>query len=285
MTKIYRETIQLKEAELFYYDTEEEKPVIICLHGLYGRAETWSDFISHYGEKYRILAPDFRGHGRSSKPDGYYTMDEMGEDIAEMLQKLKIKTAIFVGHSMGGAVAGYLAATYPKKVKAVAILDKTAKGPEKHMPRLASQIKEEDVFTGNWKDVFDTRKEAIQCIEASSESELETQYFINSLIEEKSGYRFLFSKKAVAAYRANYCEWMELLFKIKCPTLFVKSAGEETTSSQDLEEMKICVNKAVLYTMASENHNVHLSDPEEFYKIFDLFLEKEVLQFSLMRTM
>jgi 2-succinyl-6-hydroxy-2,4-cyclohexadiene-1-carboxylate synthase len=272
MGKIYRETASLSKAELFYYDTKEEKPVMICLHGMYGRAETWSDFIGHYADKYRVIALDLRGHGRSSKPDGYYTYEEMGEDVRELMERLGISQAILVGHSMGAGIAGYLAAAYPNKVQAAAILDKTAKGPKRRIPILSSQVKEYDAFTKGWNEIFDTRKEALECIKKASGSELETEYFVNSLYEDESGYRFLFSKQALAAYRANDYDWMDLLPQISCKTLLIKSAGEGAVTKQDFMEMEACLKDVTVYTMSNENHNVHLAEKEEFYQIFYQFL-------------
>lgn len=272
MGKIYRETASLSNVDLFYYDTKEEKPVMICLHGMYGRAETWSDFISHYADKYRVIAPDLRGHGRSSKPDGYYTFDEMGEDVVELMNRLGIKQAILVGHSMGGGIAGYIASRYPDKVQAAAILDKTAKGLKRHIPVLSSQVNEYDAFTKEWNEVFDTRKEALECIKRASGSELETEYFVNSLYEDETGYRFLFSKQALAAYRANEYDWMDLLPQISCKTLLIKSAGEGSVTKQDFLDMEACLKDSIVYIMSNTNHNVHLAEKEEFYQIFDQFL-------------
>ncbi len=272
MGKVFRETASLRGAELFYYDTKGEKPIIICIHGMYGRAETWSDFIDHYADRYRVIALDLRGHGQSSKPDGYYTIDEMGEDVRELMEMLEVEQAILVGHSMGGGIVGYLAARYQNMVKAAAILDKTAKGPEKHIPVLSSQVKEYDAFTKEWCETFDTRREALKCIRMSSGSELETEYFVNSLYEDKSGYHFLFSKQALAAYRANEYDWMDLLSLITCKTLLIKSAGEGSVTKQDFKEMEACLKDAIVYTMSNTNHNVHLAEKEEFYQVFDQFL-------------
>jgi pimeloyl-ACP methyl ester carboxylesterase len=124
--KIYRNIAKLKDIDMFYFDTKTEGPVILCLHGLWGRAETWHDFINQYGKEYRIIAPDQRGHGLTSKPESGYTAEEMGEDIIELLKYLNIDSIILVGHSMGGAIAGHLAALHPEYIKAVAILDESA---------------------------------------------------------------------------------------------------------------------------------------------------------------
>ncbi|WP_211296438.1 alpha/beta fold hydrolase [Paenibacillus donghaensis] len=59
--QIYRNIAKLNNVELFYLDTQTEGPVILCLHGRWGRAETWVDFMKHYGDHYRVIAPDQRG--------------------------------------------------------------------------------------------------------------------------------------------------------------------------------------------------------------------------------
>ena len=75
--KIYRSIAKLKNIDMFYFDTKTQGRTILCLHGMYGRAETWVDFIEHYGTQYRIIAPDQRGHGLSSKPVSKYTVEEI----------------------------------------------------------------------------------------------------------------------------------------------------------------------------------------------------------------
>ena len=106
--KIYRNIAKLKNIDMFYFDTKTQGMTIMCLHGMYGRAETWVDFIEHYGKQYRIIALELRGHGLSSKPISKYTVEEMAEDVTELLDFLKIDSVILVGHSMGGEVGCYI---------------------------------------------------------------------------------------------------------------------------------------------------------------------------------
>jgi len=46
--KIYRTIANLNRIDMFYFDTKADAPTILCIHGRWGRAETWSDFINHY---------------------------------------------------------------------------------------------------------------------------------------------------------------------------------------------------------------------------------------------
>jgi pimeloyl-ACP methyl ester carboxylesterase len=56
---------------------------------------------------------DLRGHGRSDKPNGRYSMQAFADDLAWMCDQLKLEKPLFIGHSMGGVVAFDLAARYP----------------------------------------------------------------------------------------------------------------------------------------------------------------------------
>ena len=97
--KIYRCISELKSINMFYFDTKTVGPVILCLHGRWGRAETWYDFIQRYCKQYRIIAPDQRGHGLSSKPISKYTPEEMARDVYELLNLLKIDCVLSIRSS------------------------------------------------------------------------------------------------------------------------------------------------------------------------------------------
>ena len=267
--RIYRSIAKLKSIDMFYFDTKTEGSVILCLHGRWGRAETWYDFIQQYGEKYRILAPDQRGHGLSSKPISEYTTEEMAEDIIELLNFLKIDSVILVGHSMGGAIAGYLAAVYPKYVKAVAILDKSAAGPSESKELLLDKSQLKD-----WPIPFASLHEAMNFIKQVTISDIEYQYFMNSLIETIEGYQMMFKSQAIAIGIAHYEAWFNLLPKIKCLALLIRSKSHEAISDEDYIKMQKLLPNCITYEMSHTDHNVHLGNKEEFYECFNEFLRK-----------
>lgn len=274
MVKITRNVARLKEIELLYLDTGTKAPAILCLHGRWGRAQVWEDFMKHYGDEYRVIAPDQRGHGFSSKPVSKYNGEEMAADMAELLDFLDIDSAIVAGHSMGGRVAGYLAALYPERVKAAAILDKPASGPEAPSPLPPGQIPAVDPITKDWPLPFATLREAKDFIKAGSQSDLEYEYFMNSVIETPEGYTVLFSVQAMAANIAYDQSWFHMLPKIKCPALLLRANGGGAVTDEDFAMMQSLLPNCIAREASSPDHNVMLSNKEEFYGYFDELLKR-----------
>lgn len=273
---VYRNIANLKSMDMFYLDTRTEgRPVILCLHGRWGRAETWADLIDRYGESYRVIAPDQRGHGLSSRPtNASYTPREMADDIVELLDFLKVDSAIIVGHSMGGAVAGHLAALYPRYVQAVAILDKSAAGPAQ--AEILSEDKSQlvDPVTKDWPLPFATLKAAMKFIKEVSESEIEYQYMMNSLTETIEGYQMMFSTEAMAKSVANYSDWFSLLPHIQCLALVIRSGSHEAVPDNEFGKMQSLLRNCMAYEMSDPDHNVHLAVKDEFYGYFEEFLSR-----------
>lgn len=273
MPQIFRETARVYDIDLFYLHTKSEGPVILCLHGRWGRAETWYEFMQHYGDDYRIIAPDQRGHGLSSKPISKYTAEEMADDMAALLSHLGITSAIVAGHSMGGRIAGYLAAQHPGLVSALAILDKSAGGPDAQSTLPLSDIPA-DKLTKDWPLPFPTLHDAKAFLKRWSDSELEYEYFMNSLIETPEGYTMMFSSQAMAANTAYGHSWFHLLPRIKCPTLLVRARGGAAVSDEDFMMMQSLLPNCIAREASSPDHNVFLSNPSEFYSYFGELLKK-----------
>lgn len=263
--RIFRETARLKGIDIFYRDTRGDGAAILCLHGRYGRGETWSHFMLRYGVMYRVIAPDQRGHGLSGKPDSTYSAEEMAADIVALIDHLKLGPVIVVGHSMGGRVAGTLAALHPRLVRAAAILDKSASAPAGPPPVV-------DPLTGGWPMPFASLQEAQAFIRGAMDSELSYQYFMESLVETAEGYRMMFSGQAMTANIANEKEWFHLLPKITCPVLLLRSMGSGAVSDEDFRKMHALLPACMACEIGHPDHNVHLGDREKFYACFDNWL-------------
>src|SRR5271157_5908196 len=112
--------------QLAFADTRRAS-VLVLLHGFPLSREMWASQITEIGKYYRVIAPDLRGHGDSSAPEGVYTMDEMADDVIELLDRLQIKQPVVVGGlSMGGYVALSLVLRYPERVCGLILIDTRA---------------------------------------------------------------------------------------------------------------------------------------------------------------
>ena len=103
-------TITAKDGTTIYYNDWGSGPPIVFSHGWPLSADAFEDqmyFLASRG--FRCIAPDRRGHGRSSQPWQGNDLDTYADDLAELVQKLDLKDAIHVGHSTGGGeVARYI---------------------------------------------------------------------------------------------------------------------------------------------------------------------------------
>ena len=269
---VKRKSVEISGLKLFYRDTETSGPLILCLHGRFGRGETWLDFISRYSDKYRIVAPDQRGHGLSDKPGGKYTSEEMAQDAAVLIEKLDCGPAIVVGHSMGGRVAGYLSALHKQHVSALVVLDQTAKGPAAPSTVPLEQLPAKDSFTEKWPLPFSSYTQAREYLLAVTQSEVRTSYYLDSLIEREDGYHMMFSQQATSAIFEYQQDWFHLLEEISQPVLLVRAKDSVELSMADCQRMLSLLPSAQMTEVSRPEHHVYLSDPTEFYACFDRFL-------------
>ena len=91
---------------------------VLLQHGWPQHWWMWRDLIGPLGDRgYRVIVPDLRGHGWSSKPAGDYRKDALMRDVLGLLDRLGIERVRYVGHDWG-AYAGMLAALrHPERIE------------------------------------------------------------------------------------------------------------------------------------------------------------------------
>jgi 3-oxoadipate enol-lactonase len=90
--------------------------VVLLLHGLTSSSLSWRHVAPELGRRFRVTAPDARGHGGSEWTHNY-SIELMRDDVVRFMEQLGILAAIVVGHSMGALAAYQLAATRPELVR------------------------------------------------------------------------------------------------------------------------------------------------------------------------
>jgi pimeloyl-ACP methyl ester carboxylesterase len=110
------------DAELAYEVTGTGDPVVL-LHGLGSSGRDWEPQIAELSKRYRVVSLDLRGHGRSDRPRGPYSIAGFAADVAALMSHLGIGAAHVCGISLGGMIAFQLAVDSPAFVRTLAIIN------------------------------------------------------------------------------------------------------------------------------------------------------------------
>jgi len=107
---------------LHYLTAGKGEPVIL-LHGYAENSHMWRPLMVELAKTRLVIAPDLRGFGQSSKPDGGYDKKTMAQDVHALASSLGFKQASVVGHDIGLMVAYAYAAQYPTEVNRIVLMD------------------------------------------------------------------------------------------------------------------------------------------------------------------
>ena len=110
---------------------EGSGPLVVLLHPLAQAGEFWRPLIDELAAHFHVLAPDARGHGRSTWDGAAFSVEDLAGDVAELIEHASGPASV-VGMSMGGCAALALAVRRPKLVSRLVLADTTADyGPDK----------------------------------------------------------------------------------------------------------------------------------------------------------
>ena len=118
--------ILYKNTKISYSDSGKGNAVVL-LHGFLENQTMWQDLVPELSKKFRIITIDLLGHGQTECMGYVHSMEDNATIVQAVLSKLRIRKAIFVGHSMGGYVALAFAELYPENVKGLVLLNSTSK--------------------------------------------------------------------------------------------------------------------------------------------------------------
>lgn len=123
MTTMSARFADLDGVTLHYLSAGQGEPVVV-LHGIPQTSHEWRHVMPRLAERYRVIAPDLRGLGDSSRPARGYDKKTVAADIWALVNgHLGIERFHLAGHDWGGPVAFSLAAQHPEAVRSLAVLD------------------------------------------------------------------------------------------------------------------------------------------------------------------
>jgi pimeloyl-ACP methyl ester carboxylesterase len=106
-----------------YYEVHGNGDPVVLLHGSFMTiSNNWTGWIGELAKTRKVIAVEMQGHGRTADIERAFSYENLADDVAALLDYLKIPSADLIGYSMGGGVAMQCAIRHPEKVRKVVII-------------------------------------------------------------------------------------------------------------------------------------------------------------------
>jgi pimeloyl-ACP methyl ester carboxylesterase len=245
-------------ADIYYRNSQEgdgETPPVVLIHGAGGTHLHWPAQIRRL-PGFRIYALDLPGHGQS-EGRGHQTIEAYCQSIIQWLESIDIFRAVFVGHSMGGAIALTLALKHPERVIALGLVGTGAR------LRVAPVILENAANP----TTFPVAVKAI--IERAFTSESDPR------LVELAAQRMQTTRPAVLHgdfVACNAFDMMENVRKIRVPSLVICGQDDQLTPVRYAQYLADQIPRAELNLIPNAGHMVMLEQPQATAEALSNFL-------------
>ena len=254
--------------EMAYDDRGEGKPVIL-LHGFPLCREMWEKQATALHQAgYRVITPDLRGFGESEATVDGYEMASLADDVAALMDYLKLKQAVIGGMSMGGYILLSLLENHFQRLSAALFIVTRGAAddePGKEKRRLLA------------KDVKAGRPETVSAAFEKVLFATDTKEKQPEIIEKVTGWMNNTDPKALIggllgmAERKNY---LPLLSHFALPALVIAGEEDVTIPPENSEALAESLPNAILKVLPEAGHMANLEQPEEFNRTLLGFLDK-----------
>jgi pimeloyl-ACP methyl ester carboxylesterase len=226
---------------------------VLLLHGYSDSAGAWAPVFPHLPRAWSIVAPDQRGHGRSDRPAGPYSMSAFADDAARLLDALGWERATVVGHSMGGMIAQRFAIDFPERLARLVLVGTTPVCAGPAVDELVAAVRAfgEDV-----------PREFVEAFQAGTVARPLAPAFFASVVETSCGMPARVWR-ALAEELAGYDVRAELP-SIAGPTHVVWGDADVFFGPDEQEALRKGIPGATFSVYAGAGHSPHWEQPERF---------------------
>ncbi|MDP3555752.1 MAG: alpha/beta hydrolase [Bacteroidota bacterium] len=259
-------TAKYKNERVAFSDTGKGK-VVVLLHGFLASHKIWAQTISNLSKSYRVIAIDLPGHGNTECIGYAHSMNLMAKCVKSVMDSLRLKKYVIIGHSMGGYVGLAFADLFPDNLMGLCLFHSSAyaDSEEKKKDRLRAinAVKaNRTIYTKTTiKNLFATKNLKYLKDEIS---------FATTIAKETS-------KKGIIAALHGMRDRPRrdiILGLVKYPIMMVIGEQDNVLPyEQLLEQSQLIKNKTVLY-LEHDGHLGFLESPNESNKALRKFLRK-----------
>lgn len=250
-----------------YYEVEGKGPPLVLVAGYNCDLGFWAGVREELARHFQLILFDNRGFGKSECPHKSFTLEEMGEDVLHLIEKLGLKRPHILGHSMGGAIAQAIAYQHPAKIGRTIFAQTLSKFRPAPRAALLSQLH-------LYQDKVSLRRIAEVTLPwLFSESLLEKDDFCQTFIQfqEQNPPRVDgLSLQLEALFQFDSRPWCS---KITTHPLILSSDEDRFCPLQDAEWMAAKIPHAKLHIFQGVGHVALIERPTEFCQIVTHFLQ------------
>ena len=251
-------TAKAADGTEIYYETWGRGEPLLLISGLATDLRIWALQRLVFGRRFRCIALDNRGSGRSGKPDGPYSLEQMAADAVAVLDAEGIGRAHVVGHSMGSYIAQMLAVQHPDRIRSLTLAGTACR----HQPwRLDLLARWQE--TARAQGVHAWARRAFPWL-LGPRTAWTFGLFINLLwpmILRQPAHAF--DSQIEALIGAPDCE-RGRLESIEVPTLVVCGSRDTLTTPADAAEVASLIPAARLVTLKGAGHGLMLESAPDF---------------------
>lgn len=248
----------------------KSRPPVLFIQGLGADKQGWNLQRLALAPLYRVIAHDNRGAGRSDKPFGHYSLEQMADDAVAVLDHAGIDAAHIVGASMGGAISQFLAIKHPERVRSLTLACTACRHHPWRRELLASWAS-----TAAERGMGAMAHEAARWVIGPRSFRRLTPAlgWLGPLARSRPSHGFVSQVRAILS--ADDTEAAELE-KITVPTLVIVGNQDILTPRGDSEELAERIPTAELVVISGAAHGVMIEHASTFNRVLLDFLGRVV---------
>jgi 3-oxoadipate enol-lactonase len=243
-------------------DGPPHAPAVVFVNGIGTDLRIWNDVVASLLPKVKAIRCDKRGHGLSELPPGEATMADLADDVAALMDQLRVARAVVVGVSVGGMIAQSLAARHPRRVAGLVLCCTAARIGD----------------TAMWQARIDTV--AAKGIEALADAVL-ARWFPPAVAaripERAAGMRRMLQRTDPAGYAAvaaalRDADLTEATRALQLPTLCIAGSEDASTPPALVQSLASLIQDAEYLELAGSGHLPSVDAPTPTARAIENFL-------------
>ncbi len=256
--------VERPDAEIWWYETSGDLPVLVLLHGLAGYAREWCATIEALRTQFKVVAIEQRGHGGSTRRPVDVSRAAYVADVVAVLDELGVDRVPIVGQSTGGHTAMLVAAHHPDRVERLVLVESGLGGEEAEVTSALGDWLE------SWPAPFADREAFVSFFGGDR---LVAEAWADGLELRVDGLWPQWDPGTLRQALADVHdrEYVEEWAEVHAPTLLVR--GEHSSVSERTVETMCALRPDLeVCVVAGAGHDIHLEAPATWVRLLSGFL-------------